>query len=220
MKQTVLDWYLRNHFKFWKIENSKGKVIADNAVNKENSNPDNDGNRLLVELDSLERNPVAERYTINAVEKNGQDWKVYPFVCYGQSQSSNFGTGGGSAMDMAIMFGKMQSDLANQTLIWKMQQEKEKEERERNEGTQTGLMDTLKPLIPMLASSVAPVLLKGAFDLAEKSPAILSFLEKVTSNPTVQAGVMRAMETYFTPKTNSNPTYDSYESTGIEPVND
>ena len=199
MKQNLIEWYTRNGFKFWKIENSKGKIIAENTAKSKDdkSNADDNASRLSIELDSLERNPTADRYTVNAMQIFGHDWKVFPFQTYGSNAgTSNFGTGGGSAMDMAIMFGKMQSDLANQSLIYQMQRDKEREERERNEAN-TGISEMIKPLIPMLVSSVAPMAIKGMFDLAGKSPQILAFLEKLTANPNVQAGMTQMVESYF-----------------------
>ena len=211
MKQQLIEWYIRNKFQFWKIENSKGKVIADNTPNKEHSSKDETASRLTLELDALERLPVSERYSVHCLQKNGQhDWQTYPFITHGASSNSQ---SGGLPVEMAMMLGRMQAEKENQALIWQLQREKEERERKEQE-TGGGLGDftkMLKPLAPALISSVAPMAIKGLFDLADKSQPIRTFLEKVAANPAVQEGIMQMLTNHFTNQAQANGT-----STDIE----
>ncbi len=194
-----MDWIIRNKFMFWKIENSKGKLVADNSPNKEASVKDENGTRLSTELDALERLGIAERYSVYAMQKNGQDWQMHPFMTYAPA-ANNTASGGSFPVEMAMMLGRMQAEQASQQVIWQLQREKEERERKEQEaGSGIGdLAKMLKPLAPALISSVAPMAIKGIFDLADKSPQIRAFLEKVTANPAVQEGIMQMLTNYFT----------------------
>lgn len=210
MKQTVIDWYKRNGFNFWKIENSKGKTIADNTAGK--SKEDGDASRLTVELEALERLNITERYTVSGMVKNGHDWSAYPF----HTSPSAFGMGGGGSngiMEMAMMFGRMQSDNANQMLIWQLQQEKAERERKEAERMTFGkILESMKPILPMLA----PVAVNGLFGLAEKSPAIQNSLATLLANPQVAqvfTNIMVGMAQQQQPQTQD---YSNEQGTGIE----
>lgn len=211
MKQNVIEWFVRNKFNYWRILNSKGKAVADNSPNKESSAKDENGGRLGIELDGLERLQLSERYNVEAIQKNGQDWQTHPFITYGANQVN---PSGGFPIEMAVMLGRMQAEQTSQQMIWQLQ--KEKEERERKEQETSGISDIfkmVKPLAPALIASVAPVAIKGIFDLADKSPQIRTFLERVASNPTVQEGIMQMLTNYFTTQTQAN-------GTGVEETND
>lgn len=213
MKQTVIDWYKRNGFNFWKIENSKGKTIADNTHGKDPA--DGDASRLSVELEALERLNITERYTISGMVKNGDQWKGYPF----HTSPSAFGGGGNNGiMEMAMMFGRMQSDNANQMLIWQLQQEKAERERKEAERMTFGkILESMKPILPMLA----PVAVNGLFGLAEKSPAIQNSLATLLANPQVAqvlTNIMVGMAQQQQPQQTQD--YSNEQGTGIELEND
>lgn len=200
-----MDWVIRNRFMFWRVENSKGKLVADNSPNKETSAKDENGTRLSSELDALERLSITERYSVYAMQKNGQDWQMHPFMTYAPTANSS-ASGGNFPVEMAMMLGRMQAEQATQQTIWQLQ--REKEERERKEQEESGgfgdFASLLKPLAPALISSVAPIAMKGIFDLADKSQPIRTFLEKVASNPTVQEGIMQMLSNYFSNQAQTN----------------
>lgn len=214
MKQQVLDWYNRNKFHYWQIENSKGKVIAVNTAGKAGKNPDEGGQILGVELTSLESLNLAERYSIAGMEKNGDTWQYFPFQTYA-SMPNNAPGNGGFGIEMAMMLGRMQAEQTTNQLIWQLQQEKAERERKEQETSGLGeIIKMIKPLAPALLSSAAPLIFKGVFDLAGKSPQILALLEKVTANPAVQEGITQMVTNYFTNQQNGTASTGLGETDG------
>ncbi len=200
MKQHVIQWFIRNGFNFWKIENSKGKIVADNSPNKAGTKEDNKADRLTLEIDALESLSITEKYTVYGLVKNGQDWTVCPFYTTAPQNSFGNGGGGGGTIEIAMQLARMQANEASSVIIQQFQREKEERERKESEG----LSNMIKPLIPMLAPILLPTIIKGFFDLSTKSPQILAFMSKMAENPTIQAGITQAFESYFTQVNNNN----------------
>lgn len=180
MKEIVMEWYVRNNFKYWKIQNSKGKVIANVSPNTEKP-ADPNGELLRTELESLERQGITERYEVGAIAKNGQDYNFRPFHVVSYAQNNGMSSGGALPLDFAVQFGKLQSDMMFQQIMYQKDREIEALRGEKS----GGIGEVIKASLPALMPVIAPALVNVLGNIAAQSPAAVKFLE----NPAVQNAI-------------------------------
>lgn len=212
MKEQILDWYKSMGFNYWKLENQNSKLIASMPVQADGKNTDPNGEKLLKELSRLETMKATGNYTVSAAPKNGTAYNVQTFtvgtpdaVPMMQSFSSPKSTNPNLfGLEMAMLLGRRETELAIQPLQMQLlQKEKEiedlKKKPQESEGLGLGnlISEGIKQAAPEVIKQVMPTMIKGFFDLANKSDSFRKFFEKITENEVVQQGVMQAAETYF-----------------------
>ena len=130
MKNEIVEWYKEMSFRFWKIENQNGKLIASVPVEKDGKG-DPEAEKLERELSRLERLNNIGTYSVGGSERNGKEYSYQTFVVGNPTnQSEGFKPSQTNTtlagLELAAGYGRLQSELAIQPLKLALEQ-KERE---------------------------------------------------------------------------------------------
>ncbi len=208
MKNEIVEWYKEMSFRFWKIENQNGKLIASVPVEKDGKG-DPEAEKLERELARLERLNNIGTYSVGGSERNGKEYSYQTFVVGNQNnQSEGFKPSQTNTtlagLELAAGYGRLQSELAIQPLKLALEQkEKEiselKKKKPESEGFGLGLLiqEAIRQTAPELMKQVLPIGVKWLMEVAPKAPAIYDLINNVCASPTIQEGIKQAGEAYF-----------------------